>query len=146
MKQTVSILFAFSMLVSFAILGAEDFEVKHSTAELKGATGEETWKGLWDKYFAQNDSNKKNRYEQNPQLYRVTVVDENAIVFFTKDTHPAHPSFAKISLVAGEGNSMTIRTFGFTWGHRKSYEKFMQEEVLVFSKAIARKAQQGAAQ
>jgi len=132
------------MLLAFSCsaMAADQPEVKHSTAELRDVTGEETWAGLWNKYLSKKDE--RNRYEQSDRLIRITAVSENAFVFFTKDTHPAHPSFAKIYLVKGDGNRTTLRTFGFTWGDRESYEKFLQEEILVYSQNLARQISQGA--
>lgn len=135
-KAFRTILLAASLALSMSA-HAYDADVRHSTVELKEITGEETWNGLWQKYFSNNEVNAKNRYEQSERLYRITVVSENGFVFFTKDTHPAHPSFAKVFLVKGDGNSAKLRIFGFTWGDRGSYDTFMREEILPFGNHLA---------
>lgn len=141
MKRLVLIIAVMSFAFPCGVVADDLAEVKRSTANLREVTGEDTWAGLWDKYLSRKDE--RNRYEQNDRLIRVTAVSEDAFVFFTKNTHPAHPSFAKIYLVKGEGGRMTLRTFGFTWGDRESYEKFMQEEILVYSRNLARQMNQG---
>lgn len=142
MRGLYLIIAAMSLIFPCIAFADDETHVKHSTGKLKDITGEETWAGLWDRYLSKKDE--RNRYEQSDRLIRITAVSENAFVFFTKDMHPAHPSFAKIYLVKGEGNRLTLRTFGFTWGDRGSYDKFMQEEILEYSKNLARQISQDA--
>lgn len=126
------------MFVSTVSHAGEDVVIKHSTIELKSVTGEETWEGLWNKYLSKSTIKKQNKYQQTDKIIRITAHDENAFIFFTKKSNPAHPSFAKIYLSRVNGQ-LKLSTFSYTWGDEASYQKWVKEDILEYSRALARK-------
>jgi len=117
---------------------ANETEYNQSTAELKKVTGQDTWEGLWNSYLSKAAVKNENKYQENKDTIRIASVSENAFVFFTKNSNPAHPSFAKVFLRTVDGQ-MKLSTFTYTWGDIPSYKKWISSEVHDFSRAIARK-------
>ncbi len=87
-----------------------------------GPDGVSIYNTLWTKYA----ENAEYEQSENDKYIRVTASDENAWVFFTKDTHPAHPSYFRMFVVVVDGKAK-MESESFTLGDKSSYEELLIE-------------------
>lgn len=61
-------------------------------------------------------------------LIRVEVPSERTMYYFTRDGHPVHPSVV-IRAVVTEGESIKIKTKGYTSGNQQLFEDWLKQFV-----------------
>jgi len=99
------------------------------------------WDALVEKYLTSGKSNPDYIHDQTEYLYLVNDIANNELIFFTREAHISHPSFARI-YHHSSGPKTSVRISAFTLGDKNQYDLFIHGDVQPMRYELRRKLEQ----
>ena len=99
------------------------------------------WDALVEKYLTSGKSNPDYIHDQTEYLYLVNDIANNELIFFTREAHISHPSFARIYRHSS-GPKTSVRISAFTLGDKNQYDLFIHGDVQPMRYELRRKLEQ----
>jgi hypothetical protein len=99
------------------------------------------WEALVEKYLTSGKSNPDYIHDQTEYLYLVNDIANNELIFFTREAHISHPSFARI-YHHSSGPKTSVRISAFTLGDKNQYDLFIHGDVQPMRYELRRKLEQ----
>jgi hypothetical protein len=109
-----------------------------SSATTISVDDQNQWDALVEKYLISGRSNPNYIHDQTETLDLVNDIANNEQIFFTRETHASHPSFARIYHDTS-GQKTVVRTSAFTLGDKNQYHLFMRGDVKPMRYELRRK-------